>query len=107
MSTFLQRFIAEARRQTNVNTESPEIHRIRMTAATLSIVIGILVLAPLSFGNFRASELPGLSICVLGALLGVGAHVAKDTLTSRRLGLAAFVSTAAGIGWLIAIRVFF
>jgi hypothetical protein len=106
VSTFLRRFIAEARRQTNVNTESPEIHRIRMTAASLSIVIGLLGAGLLVTGNFSPVEFPAFLGYALGGAFGIGAHAARDTRLSRLMGWAALVSTSIGLIWFAVVKAF-
>jgi hypothetical protein len=101
VSTFLQRFIAEARRQTSVNTESWAIRDLRRAVSNLSIAFGILAAVLLAFGNFRPVELPAWLVGVLGGGLGVGVYLTHDARRSRLLGWGAFASTLLGVGWLI------
>ncbi len=97
--SFVRRFLAEARRQSAPETESPEIHRLFSTAAVASIGIALLTSIPL-FRDGLTWRTPALVLCLLGGLLGLAFFAVPGRRAARRLGLTSVTATVAGLAGL-------
>ncbi|GAA1805634.1 hypothetical protein HC028_03380 [Planosporangium flavigriseum] len=97
--SYRRTFMADVRRQLAAETESHAIWRIRLYAACLSILFGMVGLSgflSMALGNVSWAAAPGCLVMLAGGVLAIGVLPNRNIASSRRLGLLAAGCTVVG-----------